>query len=155
MVRKAGTKPRARRQYGSRLFPPAPLTGDVGRDRGDAGRALLFLIGLSYFPIISPQRLIRAPTPSAVVRSYNGTQRLGIDRSLSRIKAAPWTLNSRCVMAHVIIHCPQTSSKVQVWVPEVASTDGLDSYEAVTCPACTRLHFINKITGKLLGDTKE
>src|ERR1700759_2765593 len=28
---------------GSRLFPPAPLTGDVGRDRGDAGRALLFL----------------------------------------------------------------------------------------------------------------
>src|SRR5262245_21545977 len=27
----------------SRLFPPAPLTGDVGRDRGDAGRALLFL----------------------------------------------------------------------------------------------------------------
>jgi hypothetical protein len=27
---------------GSRLFPPAPLTGDVGRDRGDAGRALLF-----------------------------------------------------------------------------------------------------------------
>jgi hypothetical protein len=24
------------------VIPPAPLTGDVGRDRGDAGRALLF-----------------------------------------------------------------------------------------------------------------
>src|SRR5215475_6265397 len=26
----------------SRLFPPAPLTGDVGRGCGDASRALLF-----------------------------------------------------------------------------------------------------------------
>jgi hypothetical protein len=25
------------------VFPPAPLTGDVGRDCGDASRALLFV----------------------------------------------------------------------------------------------------------------
>src|ERR1700749_3966243 len=39
----AGTTFCAASHPGSRLFPPAPLTGDVGRDRGDAGRALLFL----------------------------------------------------------------------------------------------------------------
>jgi len=28
------------------VFPPAPLTGDVGRGCGDAGRALLFSAGI-------------------------------------------------------------------------------------------------------------
>jgi hypothetical protein len=31
------------RHSGSRLFPPAPLTGAVGRGCGDASRALLFV----------------------------------------------------------------------------------------------------------------
>jgi hypothetical protein len=29
------------------------------------------------------------------------------------------------------------------------------SYEIVTCPACTQFHFINKATGKALGDSTE
>jgi hypothetical protein len=37
-----GTTSSVARSPGSRLSPPAPLTGDVGRDCGDAGRALLF-----------------------------------------------------------------------------------------------------------------
>src|ERR1700759_3475188 len=40
-----GTSFGAASHPGSRLFPPAPLTGDVGRDRGDAGSALLFCGG--------------------------------------------------------------------------------------------------------------
>ena len=39
----AGTTFGAASHLGSRLFPPAPLTGDVGRGCGDASRALLFL----------------------------------------------------------------------------------------------------------------
>jgi hypothetical protein len=27
-----------------------------------------------------------------------------------------------------------------------------EEYEGVTCPACTRLHFVNKTIGKLLGE---
>ena len=83
-----------------------------------------------------------SPQPSLTLRS----------RSLRQIKAALWKLNSPCTMAHVIIRCPRTGSNVQVWVPEDASTHQPDAYEAVTCPACTRLHFVNKTTGKLLGD---
>jgi hypothetical protein len=44
---------------------------------------------------------------------------------------------------------------VQIWLVKDASTDQGDTYETVTCPACLRLHFVNKTTGKLLGDKKE
>ena len=40
---------------------------------------------------------------------------------------------------------------VQIEMPEMAPTDRADSYESVTCPACTRIHLINKSTGKMLG----
>lgn len=83
-----------------------------------------------------------SPQPSLTLRS----------RSLRQIKAALWKLSSPCTMAHVIIRCPRTGSNVQVWVPEDTSTDQPDAYEAVTCPACTRLYFVNRITGKLLSE---
>ena len=41
----AGTTPGACASFRQPVIPPAPLTGDVGRDRGDAGRALLFCGG--------------------------------------------------------------------------------------------------------------
>ena len=44
---------------------------------------------------------------------------------------------------------------VQVWLPDEAPADRADSYESVACPACTRLHLINKITGKILGDKEK
>src|ERR1700759_2509616 len=43
----------------SRLFPPAPLTGDVGRDRGDAGRALLFFLASPLRNPAGPSRFRR------------------------------------------------------------------------------------------------
>jgi hypothetical protein len=42
----AGTTPGACASFRQPVIPPAPLTGDVGRDRGDAGRALLFYIDI-------------------------------------------------------------------------------------------------------------
>jgi hypothetical protein len=56
-------------------------------------------------------------------------------------------------MSHFVIRCHRTGSLVGVWVPERTSNTKPDEYEAVTCPACTRLHFVNKITGKPLGET--
>jgi hypothetical protein len=41
---------------------------------------------------------------------------------------------------------------VQVWLPDAMPADPADSYEAVPCPACARLHLVNKTTGKVLGD---
>ena len=56
------------------------------------------------------------------------------------------------MMAHIIIRCPRIGSNVQVWVPESTAVDKPDAYEAVTCPACARLHFVHKATRKPLGE---
>ena len=55
-------------------------------------------------------------------------------------------------MANVTIFCPKTRSNVQVWVAEAKPGDSADAYDAVPCPGCGRLHFVNKTTGKTLSD---
>ncbi len=40
---------------------------------------------------------------------------------------------------------------VQVEMPDAAPSYP-DSYESVSCPACARIHLVNKTTGKTLGD---
>ena len=50
----------------------------------------------------------------------------------------------------IIFKCPATSFNVQYELdddPDIPDTE----FEVVTCPACTRLHFLNRNTGKLLG----
>lgn len=58
-------------------------------------------------------------------------------------------------MAKLIFRCAQTGLNVQVWLPDEAPVVHADSYEAVTCPACTRMHLVNKTTGKMLGDKEK
>jgi hypothetical protein len=55
-------------------------------------------------------------------------------------------------MANHIFRCDRTGLNVQIRLPEAAPTDRADSYEAVTCPACTGVHFLNKATGRTLAD---
>ena len=54
-------------------------------------------------------------------------------------------------MPDVVIRCPRTGSNVQVWVSEGTSVPNTDEYEGVTCLACMQVHFVHKISGKLLG----
>ena len=44
---------------------------------------------------------------------------------------------------------------VEIWLAKDASTDQADIYESVTCPACLRLHLVNKTTDRLLGDKEK
>jgi len=55
-------------------------------------------------------------------------------------------------MVNHIFRCSRTGLNVQVRLPAATPADRPDTYEAVACPACTRLHLVNKITGKILGD---
>src|SRR5215207_3220584 len=45
-LRSAGTNPGGSESSRQPVIPPAPLTGDVGCDRGDAGRTLLFCVNV-------------------------------------------------------------------------------------------------------------
>jgi hypothetical protein len=49
--------------------------------------------------------------------------------------------------------CPETNLMVQHWMDGRAIVRE-DEYEAVTCPACAKLHFMNRMTHKLLAYDK-
>ena len=53
-------------------------------------------------------------------------------------------------MAPFIFKCPATSMNVQHWSDEDDDVRE-NEYEGIICPACIRLHFLNRKTGKLLG----
>jgi hypothetical protein len=53
---------------------------------------------------------------------------------------------------HILFRCPRLGTQVQHWLPKISASDEPDSYASVVCLACTRLHFIHKETGKLLGE---
>jgi len=55
-------------------------------------------------------------------------------------------------MESLVFRCTQAGANVQVWLPDGAQPERADSYEAVTCPACARVHFVNRKTRKMLGD---
>jgi hypothetical protein len=55
--------------------------------------------------------------------------------------------------AMIIFRCPRTGMKVQTLLSKQANEPR--AYEIVTCPACTQFHFINRATGKALGDSTE
>ena len=78
-----------------------------------------------------------------------------MQRNLSQVKASRRQPLQAQTMAKLIFRCVQTGMNVQVWLPEAAPTDRTDSYESVPCPACTRLHLVNKNTGRILGDKEE
>lgn len=60
---------------------------------------------------------------------------------------------SKWPMAPIIFKCPTTGMKVQ-WETEEDSRiqDDAVLYQSIKCPGCTRIHFINRLTGKLLGE---
>jgi hypothetical protein len=55
-------------------------------------------------------------------------------------------------MTSIIFKCPRIGMNVQhrLVADDPQASDG--EYEPVECPACTRLHFVNKKSGKLLGE---
>jgi hypothetical protein len=53
---------------------------------------------------------------------------------------------------NLIFQCPRTGMNVQHWLEDAKAGDSICTYETVVCNACTRVHFINRHTRKLLGE---
>jgi hypothetical protein len=53
-------------------------------------------------------------------------------------------------MVTVVYICPNVGVRVQGWFAD-DGTDDSESYDSVTCLACQQLHFVNKVSGKVLG----
>jgi len=57
-------------------------------------------------------------------------------------------------MAHFVFRCPATNLNVQHQTddgPDISENE----YVGILCPACTKMHLLNRKTGKLLGDDDE
>ena len=53
-------------------------------------------------------------------------------------------------MPTFLYRCPNTGFRVQGYTPEQTSDDG--AYEVVTRAACSRVHLVNPMTGKVMGE---
>ena len=75
------------------------------------------------------------------------TALLSQDQSLGRYASTMAKLITFC--------CPQTGMDVQAFLHTQEKAERAQpTYEAVKCTACTRLHFMDTVTGKALGSDK-
>jgi hypothetical protein len=59
-------------------------------------------------------------------------------------------------MDQFIFSCPTTNLLVQHWLNDDEEEGWPENrYEPISCPACVRLHFLNRKSGKLLGHEGE
>lgn len=58
------------------------------------------------------------------------------------------------MMANSAFRCPATGLNVQYELDDDEGTPE-NQYEAITCLACTKIHLVNRKTGKLLGQDDE
>lgn len=56
---------------------------------------------------------------------------------------------------HILFKCPRTGLKVQHWLDDVPDGQPEASYQSVNCPSCSWAHFINRRTGRLLGEPEK
>ena len=54
-------------------------------------------------------------------------------------------------MGKLLFTCRVTGIRVQHWLDDDDPTRPGDYYQSIVCPACARLHFVNRKTGRLLG----
>jgi hypothetical protein len=57
-------------------------------------------------------------------------------------------------MAPFLYRCPNTGLDVQGFTVEQVRDD-TETFEAVTCTACSRVHLVNPKTGRVLGLEEE
>jgi hypothetical protein len=54
----------------------------------------------------------------------------------------------------ILFKCPQTGMNVQHSLPATDEDEPKGTHKSIICPACSKLHFLNRLTGKLLGQEK-
>ena len=56
-------------------------------------------------------------------------------------------------MTIFIYRCPNTGQEVQGWTDDPPVADDPEAYQSVKCIACSRLHWVNPRTGRVLEPT--
>jgi hypothetical protein len=56
-------------------------------------------------------------------------------------------------MTVFIYRCPNTGQQMQCWTDDPPVADDLEAYQLVKCIACSRVHWVNPRTGRVLEAT--
>jgi len=127
--------------------------------------AAAYVLGIPH-PPGNPLFVVLAHTFGALPLSESYAARINLFAALtSALSAGLWFLVAdrwmRVVvpvrwarLAALIFKCPATSMNVQHWLDDDEDASD-DEYEGVSCPACLRLHFVNRKTAKILGQDQE
>ena len=54
-------------------------------------------------------------------------------------------------MGKLLFTCPVTNIRIQHWLDDYDPSKPGDCYQSIICQSCARLHFINRKTGRVLG----
>ena len=55
-------------------------------------------------------------------------------------------------MPAILFRCPTTGMNVQGWIADEPEIEDGDNFEPVTCAVCTRVHYVNPKSAKVLGN---
>jgi hypothetical protein len=74
--------------------------------------------------------------------------------AIFRSAQPPIFLDQRQMAQTFVYRCPNTGQHVQGWVADDAD-DSNDRFHTIKCLACSRMHTVNRKTGKVLGQGEE
>jgi hypothetical protein len=78
----------------------------------------------------------------------SGDQAFGWRFQFDLAQSEPLPFRVQMRMPPFLYRCPATGFRVQGFIAEELPAD---TYEAVACTACQRVHIVNPTTGKVLG----
>jgi hypothetical protein len=58
-------------------------------------------------------------------------------------------------MTVFVYRCPNTGKQMQAWTDDPPVADDPEAYQSVTCIACSRPHWVNPRTGRVLEATSK
>ena len=59
------------------------------------------------------------------------------------------------IMSTFLYRCPNTGRQVQAWTDDPPVAADPEAYQSVKCIACSRLHWVNPRTGRVLEPTSK
>jgi len=54
-------------------------------------------------------------------------------------------------MPPFVYRCPNTALQVQGWFEDTDADNDKEIYQGENCPACSKIHFVDPKTGKILN----
>lgn len=125
-------------------------------------RDVALAVSLQLMPGRVARRVARTSSPGSCRTGFASVLIRSLVKSVCTVRTSYVNIRSfggrwryhivTCMDRHIVFKCPDTEMNVQHWLPAVPNDEPKGTHRSVVCAACSKLHFINTSTGKLLGN---